>query len=65
MLFLQGLCHVIWQGNGYAWTAHLNNTPDFIGTGCEICNPLAWSELALCSDISDCTGQKVDNLRNH
>ena len=53
--------------NGYAWIAHLSNKRDFMRGGCEICTTLAWSELALLSDISElnCTGQKVDNLRNH
>ena len=66
MLFLQSLCHVICKGNEYAWTAHLSNTRDFVGTGCEICTPLPAAELALRSNISkhDSTEQKVDNLRN-
>ena len=56
MIFLPSLCHVICKGNGYAWTAHLSNTPDFMGAGCEICTPQPAAELALRSDISkvDC-----------
>ena len=67
MFFLLSVCHVICKVNGYAWTAHLGNTRDFMGTVCEICTPLPAAELALRINISklDCTEQKVDNLRNH
>ena len=38
----------------------------FDGEGCVLCTPPPSTRLALHSDISkpDCTGQKVDNLRN-
>ena len=46
----------------------LSNTRDFMSRACAICAPLSWSELgaALLGDISelDCTGQKVNRLRN-
>ena len=67
MLFLWSLCHAICKGNGYACTAHLCNTPDFIEGGCKMCSPSTPSpsaQLALRSDISKvyCAGGKFKLL---
>ena len=67
MIFIPPICHVKCKGNWYAWLALLSNTPDFMERGCGLCTPPPAAELTLRSDISklECTGQKVDNLRNY
>ena len=46
--------------------AKVSNNRDLTVRGCKICTPPLASQLAFLSNNSkvDCTGQKVDNLRN-
>ena len=66
MIFLRRFRHVIDRGNRSASINWFSITPALMEVGCVLCTPPPSTRLALRSDISklDCTGQKVNNLRN-
>ena len=66
MIFLRRFRHVICKENRCGSTHWFSITLALTGEACVLCSPPPSTQLALSSDISklDCTGQKVDNLRN-
>ena len=66
MIFLRTFLICNMQRNRFASTHCFSITPELTAWGCVLCSPPPSTRLAVLSDISklECTGQKVDNLRN-